>query len=488
MEQYIPDQSALKVFSRSIAVEFQAVPLRINDGALRIVCAHLPSANDLSDLIFFTGMEITAEVASPEHLTSLIEQYYPDSAVAGEMTIATSQYEHRSGLSHSESAQGRNVERVDALISRAVAMKASDVHLEPTDTELSLRYRIDGVLQAVDAIAQDDQAAVVSRIKLMAGMDIAEKRRPQDGRIAMRSFNDLLDIRVSSVPTRNSEKLVLRLLNKSEKLKDLRQLGMTESTMAVVTGYLEKPQGMILVSGPTGSGKSTTLYAALSYLARPGVNIMTIEDPIEYEVAGITQSQVKPEINYDFAAALRAFLRQDPDIIMVGEIRDQETAQIALRAAMTGHMVLSSVHTNDAAATITRLIDIGIEPYLVASSLSAVIAQRLLRTYCPACQGESNRKLAVSKSERSQSATGTEAARGKSCTVCNSSGYRGRIAVFEVLEINDEVREAIQARCPAQVIEAIARKGGVHSLSEEAARLVAENRTSEAECRRVLPE
>ncbi len=438
MNQYIPDESALKVFSRPIAQKYRAIPLRVTDGEMQILFASSPSANDLSDLIFFTGMEIGIVLAPTEILGSLIERYYPEKSNSCGFADNSISYEHQSGPSLREGAQGRIVERVNALISRAASMEASDIHLEPTDHSLTVRYRIDGVLQEMDSVPAEEQDPVISRIKLMAGMDIAERRRPQDGRITMRGFNELLDIRVSSVPTRNREKLVLRLLDKSDKLKNLTQLGMSRPDLALIRKHLDKPQGMILVSGPTGSGKSTTVYGALSYLARPGVNIMTIEDPIEYEISGITQSQVKPDINYDFATALRAFLRQDPDIIMVGEIRDQETAQIALRAAMTGHLVLSTVHANSAASTITRLIDIGTEPYLVASSVSLVIAQRLLRTYCPNCRGTGKLTGRPSTIAQGSAVDIPDLKTETLCEACSASGFRGRIGVFEVLEITDD--------------------------------------------------
>lgn len=486
MTQYIPHEEALKVFSRQIALRYQTIPLRLVDRSLHVLCAQPPTANDLSDLIFYSGLAIEFVLEAPETVGHLIENYYPERSITAESTNEPAQYEHRNIAAQTDLGQGQIVDRVNQLISRAALMEASDIHLEPSDSALGIRFRIDGVLQELPSVSKDEQAAVISRIKLMAGMDIAEKRRPQDGRITMQSLDDLLDIRVSSIPTNNNEKLVMRLLNKSDKLKGLSQLGMSELGLELLRKYLTKPQGMILVTGPTGSGKSTTLYAALSHLARPGVNIMTIEDPIEYEIAGITQSQVKPDISYDFSTALRAFLRQDPDIIMVGEIRDQETAQIALRAAMTGHLVLSTLHTNDAVSTIARLIDIGVEPYLVASSVSLVIAQRLMRTYCSSCNAGTPDPTASLKS--STEITRETAPRTKhiGCSECNSTGYRGRIGVFEFLEITDEIRAAIQDHSPARMIESIARNNGSFSLSDMAMQLVAAKRTSREEYHRVL--
>lgn len=282
-------------------------------------------------------------------------------------------------------------------------------------------------------------------------MDIAEKRRPQDGRFRFTHGRSIADIRVSTIPTESGEKMVLRLLNQSGSAIDLEQLGIPAESLRLLQSAISKPQGMILVTGPTGSGKTTTLYACLRHIQNPNLNILTIEDPIEYRLEGISQSQVKTDIGYDFAKALRAFLRQDPNVIMVGEIRDTETAQIALRAAMTGHLVLSTVHTNDAAATITRLLDLGAEPYLVASSLSLIIAQRLVRRLCKECR---------------QPIDGSNAITAVGCPACNNTGYRGRVGVFEVLIVDPAIQELIHARAPAEQIRDKARSNGMSVLAE----------------------
>lgn len=342
---------------------------------------------------------------------------------------------------------------VDSVLSRAICLSASDIHLEPSQDNTHVRYRVDGQLQSVAEIPTTSSREFISRLKVICNMDIAEKRRPQDGRFHFTGQGRNVDVRVSTIPTEFGEKMVLRLLDQEDFALDLAQIGMDECEQGALSEAVGRTQGMVLVTGPTGSGKTTTLYSCLQRIRDPRLNIMTIEDPIEYRLEGINQSQVKPDIGYDFAKALRAFLRQDPNVIMVGEIRDAETAQIALRAAMTGHLVLSSVHTNDAATTVTRLLDLGAEPYLVASSLSLIVAQRLVRRLCTEC-----RQPVDSCSERTSKAVG--------CPTCNETGYRGRVGVFEVLPVDPAIQEMIHARAPAERIRDKARASGMRLLSD----------------------
>ncbi len=478
MRQYNPTPEALQHISRYLALKYEVLPLAVQDRILHLLACHSLSANAIWDLMFITECIIRSTVISRDELRDLIEKYLPqDSLTSCATHLEDTLFESKEQISAELKDELRSMSEssvignVNTIISQAVTMQASDIHFEPTSDGLRIRFRVDGVLQTMRLIDDCDKLAVPARLKLMAGMDIAEKRKPQDGRIRMERLGVPLDIRVSSIPTPCGEKLVLRILDTSEQVKNLTQLGMSDTDLALVKRHLSNPQGMILVTGPTGSGKTTTLYGALSHLCRPEVNIMTIEDPIEYEIAGVTQSQIKPEIEYEFSTALRAFLRQDPDIIMVGEIRDFETAQIALRAAMTGHLVLSSVHTNAAPATITRLIDLGVEPYLVASSLTLVIAQRLVRRLCPRCK-------------KPDEAANYKA--GNGCGNCNHSGYRGRIGIFELLEISDELRLAIQRREPSNELERLGRVQGASTLSESGNRLVVTGETSIEELRRVL--
>lgn len=489
MSKYNPESSALQLFSRALAIKYRVIPLRIANDELHVLSPRLLSANDLADLMFVTGHTITRIPIAADELPRLIDTHYPSAAPTIESVFREGpQFEYQSDSGDQGAEAGGITHQVDAIISRAVQMRSSDIHLEPTDRGLTVRYRIDGVLQTMQPLARDEQPQIISRIKLMAGMDIAERRKPQDGRITMKSHNALLDIRVSSVPTRGSEKLVLRLLNVAEQVLSVHQLGMPAEQLELFLGHLERPQGMILVTGPTGSGKTTTLYSALAHLARPGVNIMTIEDPIEYELPGITQSQVKPEIGYDFANALRAFLRQDPDIIMVGEIRDLETAQVALRAALTGHLVLSTVHTNTAAATVTRLTDLGVEPYLVASSVSLIVAQRLMRKLCRSC-----RILDTGAEQSLRTISGVAAAcdgpifkAGRGCGYCSSTGYYGRLGIFELLPVANQDRDLYICDGNKPPAMLIGDRTAVPLLGDAAVAAVLSGQSSIAELVRIL--
>lgn len=343
-------------------------------------------------------------------------------------------------------------ETVDHIVSWAVEDRVSDIHIEPSRNATDIRFRIDGLLHVIAQISVDNSREFLSRLKVMSSMDIAEKRRPQDGRFHFDKNGRSVDVRVSTIPTEFGEKMVLRLLDQGDYALDLAQIGMGERELNALTEAIGRPQGMVLVTGPTGSGKTTTLYSCLRRIRDPRLNIVTIEDPIEYRLDGINQSQAKPDIGYTFANALRSFLRQDPNVIMVGEIRDAETAQIALRAAMTGHLVLSTVHTNDAATTVTRLLDLGAEPYLVASSVSLIVAQRLVRRVCVHC--------------RKQTTQGGYKAYG--CSACNQTGYNGRIGIFEVLKVSPAVQGMIHDRAPAEHIRETAESDGVKPLAEDA--------------------
>jgi type IV pilus assembly protein PilB len=495
MTDYYPEPEALSLFSRSLATKWSAFPLRINGETLTLLTATPLSANTASEITFTTGKFVRTEVITTERLMSLIEQHFPPTAPSVESIHRDGEgYQHADDFvlttnsSAEDTATSTVVSLVDAVINQAITMATSDIHFEPTSDQLEVRFRIDGVLQAMRPIASSEQLAVISRLKLMARMDIAERRKPQDGRITMEKPDATIDIRVSSIPTPHGEKLVLRLLDKSAQIRTLASLGMSAKDLSLLVHYLDKPQGMVLVTGPTGSGKTTTLYAALSHLLKPAVNIMTIEDPIEYEVNGVTQSQVKPEIKYDFATALRAFLRQDPDIIMVGEIRDLETAQIALRAAMTGHLVLSTVHTNSAAATVVRLVDLGVESYLVSSSLSLVVAQRLVRRLCPQCKMANSSPAEILPFLEMNASRSTDGIcrRGPGCHQCSHTGYRGRVGVFEMLEVTDSIRQAIRENQNADTIKSLSSANGLPTLRDSALALVLNGTTSVEEMLRVV--
>ena len=355
------------------------------------------------------------------------------------------------------------IRMLNALLTQAARDGASDIHIEPYERHSSVRFRVDGALREVVQPNRALHAALISRLKIMAELDIAEKRMPQDGRISLRIGTRAVDVRVSTLPSAHGERAVLRLLDKSESKLSLESVGMTGDTLQRFLHLIAQPHGIILVTGPTGSGKTTTLYAALSRLDAETSNIMTVEDPIEYELAGVGQTQVNAKIDLDFAKALRAILRQDPDVIMIGEIRDYETAQIAIQASLTGHLVLATLHTNDAASAVTRLTDMGVEPFLLSSSLLGVLGQRLVRKLCTQCHG-------------------------KGCAQCNQSGYLGRTGIFELLVANDHIRALIHRRASEAEIRETALAVGMTLMREDGERLVREGITSREELVRVTRE
>jgi general secretion pathway protein E len=356
------------------------------------------------------------------------------------------------------------IRMLNALLTQAVRDGASDIHIEPYERHSSVRFRVDGTLREVVQPNRALHAALISRLKIMADLDISEKRLPQDGRISLRLGTRAIDVRVSTLPNAHGERAVLRLLDKSESKLSLESVGMQGDVLARLEGLITQPHGIILVTGPTGSGKTTTLYAALSRLDAGRSNIMTVEDPIEYELPGVGQTQVNSKIDLTFAKALRAILRQDPDVIMIGEIRDFETAQIAIQASLTGHLVLATLHTNDAASAITRLTDMGVEPFLLSSSLLGVLAQRLVRKYCGHCHGGPH---------------------GTGCEHCGHTGYAGRTGVFELLVVNDAIRAQIHGQAAEAEVRAQALAGGMQLMREDGERLVAAGITSREEVLRV---
>jgi general secretion pathway protein E len=381
------------------------------------------------------------------------------------------------------------IRMINALLLQALRERASDLHFEPYEARSVVRFRVDGVLRDVLEPPRALHAALVSRLKVMASLDIAEKRLPQDGRIALKLGDKQVDVRMSTLPTGAGERVVLRLLDRDAARLDLTALGMSDGTLAQVDRLIREPHGIVLVTGPTGSGKTTTLYAALSRLPRGSTNMMTVEDPIEYALDGVAQTQVNPRIELTFARALRSILRQDPDVIMIGEIRDLETAQIAVQASLTGHLVLATLHTNDAASAVTRLADMGVEPYLLASSLLGVLAQRLVRELCPACRtsapptaGEAHlvRDLALP--------SGVQLGTAPGCAQCNHTGYQGRTGVYELLVVDDTMRRLIHDGAGELALRDAAVRAGMRTLRTDGARYLAAGTTSLSELLRVTRE
>jgi general secretion pathway protein E len=361
------------------------------------------------------------------------------------------------------------IRMLNALLTQAAKDGASDIHIEPYERSSSVRFRVDGTLREVVQPNRALHAALISRLKIMAELDIAEKRLPQDGRISLRIGGRAIDVRVSTLPSAHGERAVLRLLDKSESKFTLEGLGMSGEVLSEFDRLVHQPHGIVLVTGPTGSGKTTTLYASLGRIDTAGTNILTVEDPIEYELPNIGQTQVNARIDLSFAKALRAILRQDPDVIMIGEIRDFETAQIAIQASLTGHLVLATVHTNDAPATVTRLIDMGVEPYLLSSTLLGVLAQRLVRKLCVHCKRDD----------------GAGRWHPVGCKECGMTGYKGRTGVYELMVTDDAVRDLVHARAAESAIQTAARSGGLRSMREDGDRLVSQGITSLEEVMRV---
>jgi general secretion pathway protein E/type IV pilus assembly protein PilB len=375
---------------------------------------------------------------------------------------------------------------VNQVLSDAVELRASDIHLEPFEDELRIRYRIDGVLQEVPVPAQIKrfQPAIVSRVKILSHLNIAEKRLPQDGRIKIRLASNEVDIRVSVIPMLHGEAVVLRLLRQNSTLLGMAKMGMDERELKIFKRVIQVPHGIVLVTGPTGSGKTTTLYTALSEINDADTKIITIEDPIEYQLKGINQIQVSEKSGLTFARGLRAILRHDPDVVLIGEIRDTETAQIAVQASLTGHLVFSTLHTNDAPGAVTRLVDMKVEPYLVASSLEAVLAQRLVRVLCPECKTEDHSETTVALKEHLGFPRGLQFFRAVGCRACRNTGYHGRHGIFEWMDMNNDIREKILKNCSSGEIREAAVRNGLRSLNDDGWRLVRQGITTPEEVMR----
>ena len=492
LERQNPSPDALQRLPASAVYQYNALPFALDENAITVVASD-PFDTSVSDgLRLAAGMSVNIVLAPKEEVEKAIKKFYGVGAEAIEKMLEDGRYDvgddfgAMTKIDVGEMGEEASIVRfVNQIIAEADRQGATDIHIEPQETELRIRYRIDGMLHKVDVPPQLNRlkSAIISRIKVMANLDIAEKRLPMDGRIGIRIQGQDIDIRVSTMPAAYGESVSLRLLAKSGSFVKMRDLGFNDRDFAVVDKIIHRPNGIFLVTGPTGSGKSTSLYSFLSEVNKIDVRIMTAEDPIEYHMAGINQVQMQAEIGMDFARALRAFLRQDPDIIMVGEIRDRETAEIAINASLTGHMVFSTLHTNDAAGAFPRLIDMGVEPFLIASAVAGVMGQRLCRRLCPNCR----REVALDRKYYTldyppEKETVFEP---NGCDECTRTGYKGRRALFEVLDVDEEIEGAIVRRENATQIRNLALSKGMKTLREDGWAKVFKGVTSVKEVLRV---
>ncbi|MNO17575.1 Type II secretion system protein E [compost metagenome] len=464
--KYQIDPAITQIIPESMAKRYQVLPFMKEGGKLMVAMADPLDYFAIEDLRMSTGFRIEPAISSRDELTRAIARHYGmrDSMSQMLVELPTQVEIEETEITDEDSPI---VRLVNQMIQQAVSLRASDIHVDPGENNLSIRYRIDGTLRTERIIPKQMQGFITARLKIMARLNIAERRLPQDGRIKMQFDYKMVDIRVSSLPTMHGEKIVLRLLDLSTGVKSVDTLGFSEGNAEAFRDMISRPYGILLITGPTGSGKTTTLYSALNQLNMESANIITIEDPVEYQLEGVNQVHVNPAIGLTFAAGLRSILRQDPNIVMVGEIRDTETAGIAVRASLTGHLVLSTLHTNDAVSTISRLRDMGVEPYLIASSLLGVVAQRLVRKICPDCREEHAPTEQESIMLRRHGLPDHVIYRGRGCGNCSNTGYRGRIAIHEVLKVNDHLRQLITGAASIEELRQAADEQGMVQLMED---------------------
>ena len=492
----------VRLVKREIAYRYHVCPISRKGDTLTLALSDPTGASAIDDVRFATGLRVIPVLASESAIRVALETYYhrdylgridallrSDPQAPAEAIEFAERARKKVDISELEALSGDApvVRLVNLVLADAIAKRASDIHLEPGEDAFHVRYRIDGVLHDMMAPPKPMEAAILSRVKIMAQLDIAERRLPQDGRITATFADREIDLRVSSLPTIFGESIVLRILDKSRVVLDLAQLGFEADDLDRVQRAIRAPHGMILVTGPTGSGKSTTLYAAVASINSPEINILTAEDPVEFKLPRIKQVQVREDIGLTFTAALRSFLRQDPDVILIGEMRDAETTQIAIRAALTGHLVFSTLHTNDAASTITRLLDMEVAPFLVSSSLRLVLAQRLCRQICRECRvrAEVPAPVLVEAGFTAEDVDRLALYRGTGCATCAETGYRGRTVISEILDVTPELQEAIVHRRPARELKEIAVSQGMRTLRAAGLRKVGAGITTIEELMRV---
>jgi type IV pilus assembly protein PilB len=491
------DTNVIKLIPSEIAQKHQVIPINRTGNVLTVAMTDPSNIFAIDDIKFMTGFKVEPVVAAESSIKNSINKYYDSAGMVEDIMKdfddrdVEALKEDEDGLSAADLGKAAEdapvVKLVNLILTDAIKKGASDIHIEPYEKSFRVRYRVDGVLYDVMQPPTRLKAAITSRIKIMSQLDIAERRLPQDGRIKIKMAGKEMDYRVSTLPTLFGEKVVMRLLDKGNLQLDMTKLGFSQQALTDFEAGLFMPFGMVLVTGPTGSGKTTTLYSALNKLNTVDTNIMTAEDPVEFNLAGINQVQTKAEIGLTFAAALRSFLRQDPDVIMVGEIRDYETAEIAVKAALTGHLVLSTLHTNDAPSTISRLLNMGVEPFLVAASCNVILAQRLARRVCQGCKEpiEVPPQALLHVGFAADELKSIKTMKGKGCMTCSDTGYKGRVALYEVMLIKDTLKEGILQGASAMELRELGRKGGMQTLREAGLQKIREGMTTVEEVLRV---
>ncbi len=478
-------QEAVNLISEALAIKYNLIPLFIENDRLYVAMSDPLNLFALDDVMIASGYEIEPMLAASQTIKLAIAKYYSKEfvnkaaeAITKERAIRESESQTNQTADEDEIKNAPVVKMVDSIIENAVRSRASDIHIEPYETYIRVRYRVDGELQETFRSPKETLGALTTRLKILANLNIAEKRIPQDGRIVITIDDSVVDLRVSVLPTVFGEKIVIRILSRNNFMVSKDKLGMSSDDLDKLSRIIHHTHGIMLVTGPTGSGKSTTLYTVLNELNQPGINIITVEDPVEYMMEGINQVNVNIKAGLTFASGLRSILRQDPDIIMIGEIRDGETAEIATRAAITGHLVLSTLHTNDSSTSVTRLIDMGIQPYLIATSICGIIAQRLVRKICENCKEgyeASDYEKILLKMDKHKP---LKLYRGCGCNMCGGIGYRGRFGVYEIMEITKETREAIVTGRSTDHIKEIALSQGMHTINEACAKAVLNGKTT----------
>jgi type IV pilus assembly protein PilB len=482
------DMAAANLLSTTAAKRYAAVPVAFDgERAVRVAMADPANVLAIDDIALMTGYDVRPAVASRDDILALISRVTRlDDAVQTATTVAEDEPEAEVVDLRESADDAPIIKLVNQILAQAIELGASDIHFEAEERDMRVRFRVDGVLHESATVPNRMKAGVISRVKIISELDIAERRVPQDGRIGLTIDGKKVDLRVVTLPSVHGEGAVMRILDKSNVVLELDKLGMSDPERNRFERAIRQSYGAVLVTGPTGSGKSTSLYAALGLVNTPEKNIITIEDPVEYQVAGITQVQVNPKAGLTFGTGLRSLMRADPDIIMVGEIRDHETAQIAIEAALTGHLVLSTLHTNDAPSAVTRLTEMGIEPFLVSSAVDCVVAQRLARTLCQHCKRRTILPAHVLRDHGYPAHMDLEAYEPAGCARCGGSGYKGRLGLYEVMTMSEDIRKLIVERAPADTIAEVAQRQGMRRLREDGLEKVQQGRTSIAEIARVV--